>query len=396
MSELPSLPPLELRAPVTAPPTKRIASDGDMLTWQGSEAHDLILHFIARLAAACVQAPTRAVVWARDAHDGPDMIERVLALLIELDAWTDEIEPLQGPQRFGNLAFRTWGARLTERVEALHRKLLPTELHAAIPELTPYLLDAFGSFIRIDYGTGHELHWIAWLCVLCRLGVWGQPASRDAEARLALEVVPAYLRVVWHLQDRYALEPAGSHGVWGLDDYQFLPYILGASQLLGTWRGSHRHGHDAPGHGRYRALSVHPRHASPRPATLAGRHADVRHAPGVCPAAQPVHVVSCTYSRFEAGTICRALSYFVRYRAARRDVAQGICRHAEDVRCGVPAQAPGRPAFSVRDTGVRLAGAGHSERRGAPHRATDRRAKTGSRQPGPHAEAAAQHHVPAT
>lgn len=41
-------------------------------------------------------------------------IDRILALLDTLSDWVDEIPPLQTPQRFGNLAFRTWGARLEE------------------------------------------------------------------------------------------------------------------------------------------------------------------------------------------------------------------------------------------------------------------------------------------
>jgi serine/threonine-protein phosphatase 2A activator len=118
-----------------------------------------------------------------------------------------------------------------QRVPQLLQNLLPHSLSPAIPLLSPYLLSSFGDFTRLDYGSGHELSFAIFLMGLTLIRFF-QPTPEE-ERQLVGTVFTKYLEVVWYVQDVYRLEPAGSHGVWGLDDYHFLGFLWGSAQLRG-------------------------------------------------------------------------------------------------------------------------------------------------------------------
>ncbi|KAJ7771078.1 serine/threonine-protein phosphatase 2A activator 1 [Mycena maculata] len=206
------------------PPTLKIQTDEDVETWRRSRSYQDYAIFLRRLNESVVGRD----ISTTDSHPS-EAIVKILELLASLDVWIDEIPAQESPQRFGNLAFRTWGRRLEAESDALLGRLLPAEYAPVIPQVKPYLVASFGSFGRMDYGTGHETSFALFLLCLT-LTRFVQPVP-DEERSLVLTIFPRYLRLCWRLQDVYKLEPAGSHGVWGLDDSSFLGYIFGSGQL---------------------------------------------------------------------------------------------------------------------------------------------------------------------
>ncbi|ODQ77198.1 hypothetical protein BABINDRAFT_42025 [Babjeviella inositovora NRRL Y-12698] len=175
--------------------------------------------------------------------------QAIIGILQSLRNWVREIPPVQVKSRFGNPSCKIWHAKLNAEISEMlcqHLRLLYTS-SARLPtfeqlmvELVYYFVNSFGSSVRLDYGTGHELSFLSFLVGLFKYDIihfvplTASQALNDHHlmADELLAMFGAYYDLARDLIVAYTLEPAGSHGVWGLDDHFHLIYILGASQLL--------------------------------------------------------------------------------------------------------------------------------------------------------------------
>lgn len=181
-------------------------------------------------------------------------VRRLRELLDRTAKFIDDAPPDPGPRRFGNISFRKWYQLLEDNVDGLLNEFVSADIinfgasgdttgqqsgatgeddqsPRAVNELRAYFLGAFGSPQRLDYGTGHELSFLAFLGCLWKLGAFKDGVQGgEIERSIVLGVFEPYLNVVRRLILTYNLEPAGSHGVWGLDDHSFMPYIFGSAQ----------------------------------------------------------------------------------------------------------------------------------------------------------------------
>ena len=169
-----------------------------------------------------------------------ETVLRLRSLLEALNRIIDEVPPDTGPRRFGNASFRKWYQIVEEQSANLLSQYLPNSIMeyasqrsseaSPLDEISSYFLGSFGSAQRLDYGSGHELSFLASLGCIWKLGGFNISDSGNEERGIVLGIIDPYLNLIRRLIKTYTLEPAGSHGVWGLDDHSFIPYILGSAQ----------------------------------------------------------------------------------------------------------------------------------------------------------------------
>ena len=139
--------------------------------------------------------------------------------------------PKEGEARYEDPVFKRYHTDLEKDYEnIMNTTILKSEKTPKnlILEIKSYFMDSFGNPSRLDYGTGHELNYLCFLYVLYEGGMY----TSDDFPYLALNIFYKYVLFMRKLQINYLLEPAGARGVWGLDEYQFIPFIFGASQLI--------------------------------------------------------------------------------------------------------------------------------------------------------------------
>jgi len=266
------------------PPLRFIFNTKDMEQFKASSAKRELLSFVTALGRSTINSsyiydPSQPLLGL-----SPGMASLHGSLKCISLEWIKDFPPNSSAKaRFGDPMFKAWHARLVERSRHIikcimncHMKYVEskqnegsdwnsylkqcselgyqaassnfdndeikndqnddTQHDNVLVELQSYIHPSFGHEIRLDYGTGYESSFFVFLYSLCKIGIFGNVPKTSAPtpeimAPVALSIVSQYLEVCRGLQTEYWLEPAGSHGVWGLDDYNCIPFYIGACQL---------------------------------------------------------------------------------------------------------------------------------------------------------------------
>jgi serine/threonine-protein phosphatase 2A activator len=188
-------------------PVKCINDGDDVAFFLASKAYTDIMTFIFQLNASMFprkvhdkENNTEVIKeWTLQDPDVsfPPVVQNLAVLLEKLGRIIEEAPPDPGPRRFGNVSFRRWYDIVKERISDLLEQYLPPQVLtfpastevSAKAELEAYLIGSFGSAQRLDYGTGHELSFLAFLGCLWKLGAFPELENGGQERAIVLGVL---------------------------------------------------------------------------------------------------------------------------------------------------------------------------------------------------------------
>ena len=186
-------------------PVKKINEGHDVDHFLSSKAYKDIVTWLLMLNASMFPRTSEdgAVILRWPSGGSPKDVSPIVSNLRDLIREADEMmatfPPDTGPRRFGNIAFRDWHAGLEARADALLTKHLPENLQVsnshgvqAIVEIKAYFLGSWGSAQRLDYGTGHELSFLAFLACLWKVGAFARQPDGKEERAIVLYVIHPY------------------------------------------------------------------------------------------------------------------------------------------------------------------------------------------------------------
>ena len=225
-------------------PTKRIHEHGDVSEFLCSKAYVDITTFLLQLNRSMfpTELPDGSIqTWPlnSDAVEYSAPVRQLQQLLSKLEAILEEAPPDAGPRRFGNISFRRWYEIVESRVSSLLEECVSAEIlekkssnpdgPTAAAELKAYFLGSWGSPQRLDYGTGHELSFLAFLAGIWKLNGFPRSTSGVEERAIVLGVIQPYvlLPASWKLDtDWFQVSRASAN--------HHQDIYLGASRL--SWR----------------------------------------------------------------------------------------------------------------------------------------------------------------
>lgn len=244
-------------------PIKIIKTELDVKKYTRSTSYKTFKFFIEQLAQSVINVNYQNSPFSKNLPENnhPEFDEvsnftmKTLSdLLTRLSILVDETPCHNDPctHRFGNRAFQDLFDKFIEENVSFIRSIVENtvvqemeiekdlenishsekeeKIESIVEELKVYLNDSIGNKQRIDYGSGHEAAFLAFIFCLFSINAISSTA-KCYKIYFVNKIFKQYLTVMRKIQTTYRLEPAGSKGNFGLDDFQFCVFIFGAAQL---------------------------------------------------------------------------------------------------------------------------------------------------------------------